>query len=69
MESVFNRLKQDFRLLWRPIVMVIVVLGILQMIFNTVCPMKIIWGIQNNISLTLLQKTDIIIIKPIELLG
>lgn len=45
MESVFNRLKQDFRLLWRPIVMVIVVLGILQMVFNTVCPMKIIWGI------------------------
>lgn len=45
MRNIFNRIKIDIKLLWRPVLLVAVVLIVLQVIFNEICPMKIIFGI------------------------
>lgn len=45
MGTIFNRIKADLKLLWRPILLVCGVLIVLQVMFNEVCPMKIIFGI------------------------
>lgn len=45
MKNIFNRIKIDIKLLWRPILLVAVALIVLQVIFNEICPMKIIFGI------------------------
>lgn len=45
MKNIFNRIKSDIHLLWRPVLLVAVVLIVLQVIFNEICPMKIIFGI------------------------
>ncbi|MDO5804089.1 MAG: DUF2752 domain-containing protein [Clostridia bacterium] len=45
MRNIFNRIKSDIHLLWRPVLLVAVVLIVLQVIFNEICPMKIIFGV------------------------
>lgn len=45
MRNIFNRIKSDINLLWRPVLLVAIVLIVLQVIFNEICPMKIIFGI------------------------
>ena len=45
MKNIFNRIKSDINLLWRPILLAAIVLIVLQVIFNEICPMKIIFGI------------------------
>lgn len=45
MNIIINRIKSDIKLLWRQILLIGIIFMILQLIFNEVCPMKILFNI------------------------
>lgn len=45
MNIIINRIKSDIKLLWRQILLIGIIFILLQLIFDEVCPMKILFNI------------------------
>lgn len=45
MRLIFNRIKDDIKLCWKALLLVAVIMLVLQILFDNVCPMKILFGL------------------------